>query len=90
MLPFLNPRKTVSVIVAKRGKPPGTEVAPEVEAPDHELDGSLKSAMEEFLQAVDSRSVIDMASAFKKAFEACEAEPHEEAEHNETEEEGEA
>ena len=50
MLPFLHPKKTATVIIARRGKPPGTEVTPEVEAPGHELPAHLKAAAEKLLQ----------------------------------------
>lgn len=87
-LPFLNPKKTVSVIVAKRGKPPGTEVAPEVEAHGHELPEGLRGASEDILQAIDTRSAVDLGKALRRAFEACEKEPHVEGEHIDDDEEG--
>lgn len=85
MLPFLNRRKTVSTILAKRGNGPGTEVAPEIEAGGSEQPEGLRSAMEDFLDAVDRRSAVDMAKAFREGFQACEASPHEEFETEEGE-----
>jgi len=78
MLPFLAPRKMTSVIIARRGKNPDVEVNPEVEAPGSNMNPALKMAAEDFLRAVDTRSPIDLAKAFKDAFMALETEPHEE------------
>jgi hypothetical protein len=81
MLPFLQGRKISSIIAERRGKPPGIEVAPETEAPGQEMDGPLKTAAEDLLRAIDSKSVLDIAKALKAAFEHLDAEPHVEGEH---------
>lgn len=86
MLPFLDSKKIVSVISARRGKSPDIEVNSEMEAPGQEIDPSLKSAAEDVLRAIDTKSVIDLAKALKSAFDVCDAEPQEEGEH--TNEEG--
>lgn len=87
MLPFLEPRKTVSIIVSRKNEP-SLEVKHEIEASD-EIDPALKSCAEDLLQAIDERSVLGIASAFKSAFEICESMPHEEYDDNEEgEEEG--
>ncbi len=85
MLPFLQPKRAVSVIVSKRGKTPDVEVNPEVEAPGSDLDPGLKEAMEDFLRAYEQKSPIDMAKAFQAAFDCCESYPHEENESEEQE-----
>lgn len=87
MLPFLEPKKTVSVIMSRRGKSPDVEVNPEVEAPDSEIDSNLKAAAEDMLRALESKSVIDLAKSLKAAFEICDASPHAEGEHTNEEEE---
>lgn len=72
MLPFLDKKKTVSVIMSKRGKNPDIEVNSEVEAPESDLDPSLKMAAEDILRAIETKSVIDLAKALKSAYGACE------------------
>lgn len=78
-LPFLEPKKITSIIIARRGKNPDLEAAPEVEAPGSEMNPALKMAAEDILSAIDARSPMDLAKAIKSAYEACEGEPHEEA-----------
>lgn len=73
MLPFMAPKKMTSLIMARRGKSPDLEVAPEVEAPGSKMNPALKTAAEDFLSAVDSRSPIDLAKAFQAAFDALES-----------------
>lgn len=80
MLPFLQPKKIVSVISSRRGKNPDIEVNPEVEAPDSKMDPALKMAAEDLMRAVESKSVIDTAKALRDAFQALESAPHEENE----------
>ena len=86
MLPFLEPKKAVSVIIARHDKP-GLEVNPEVESPGREISDDLKSCAEDLLRAVDDRSIIDIAKALQCACEICSMMPHEDNE--EEEEEGE-
>jgi len=74
MLPFLkDPKKIVSVISARKGKA-DVKVNPEVEAPGGEMHPGLKAAAEDFLRGIESKSPIDIAKAFKAAFEACDDE----------------
>lgn len=70
-LPFLDRKKMSSVISSRRGKSPDIEVNPEVEAPGSEMDPGLKSAAEDLLRAIESKSVIDLAKALKAAIEMC-------------------
>lgn len=72
MLPFLNSKKTVTAIIAKRGKS-SVEVKPEVEAHGNEMDPGLKTAMEDLLRAIEEKSVIDMGKAFQAAMECAES-----------------
>ncbi len=72
MLPFLDSKKIVSVIAARKGKS-DMEVKPEVEAVGGEIDPGLKSAAEDIMRAIESKSVIDLASAIKAAFEVCDS-----------------
>lgn len=85
MLPFLEPKKIVSVISSRRGKNPDIEVNAEVEAPGQEMDAGLKAAAEDLLRALDTRSAIDLAKAFRAAFEICDAYPHQEGTYKEGE-----
>jgi hypothetical protein len=84
MLPFLEPKKAVSVIIARHDKP-GLEVNPEMEAPESEINPALKACAEDLLRAIDDRSIIDIAKALECACEICSMMPQE----NEEEEEGE-
>jgi hypothetical protein len=80
MLPFLDKKKIVSVISAKRGKP-DVEVNSEMEAPGSELSPGLKEAAEDLMRGLEAKSPIDIAKALKAAFEICDAYPHKEGEH---------
>lgn len=80
MLPFLDKKKTVSAVIARRGKP-ALEVKSEVSAPDSEGDPALESAAEDILRAIEEKSVLGLAQALKAAFQICDAEPHHEGEH---------
>lgn len=77
-LPFLHPKKAVSVIVAQRGKR-DVEIKPE----DTNGDPDLIACGEDLLRAIDERSPSGIADALYKAFEKLESEPHEEAEKEE-------
>lgn len=83
MLPFLDDhKKSVAGIMAKRnGKT--EERAAEREAPGSEVHPALKDAADRILSAIEAKSPIDLAKAFKDAFDALEREPHKEAEHTE-------
>lgn len=76
MLPFLEPKKMSSVIIARRGKS-DIESSPEVDMSEDKLDPGLKEAAEDMMRAFESKSVLDLAKAFKAAHEICESYPHE-------------
>lgn len=81
MLPFLDKKKAVSVLLARRGKSPDIEVANETEVGDSDIDPGLKEAAEDILRAIQTKSVIDLAKALKAAFTVADSMPHEEGEH---------
>lgn len=91
MLPFLEPRKITSIIIARHGKS-DLEGNPELEAPDGSsseeegLDPDFKEAAADVMRAFENRSVIDLARALKAAFELFDSGPHSEDEHEEDEE----
>lgn len=70
------------MIMSKRGKSPDMEINSETEAPNSTLDPALKSAAEDLLRAIESKSPIDVAKALEAAHAACENydEPSEESE----------
>jgi hypothetical protein len=70
MLPMFNHKRTVSIIMAKKGKP-DLEANPEVEAPGQEVDSNLKDAAADVLRAIESKSVVDLAKALESAYESC-------------------
>jgi len=76
MLPFLQPKKIQSVIMAAR-KPEGSiELQPEeAEASD------LEMAAEELIRAVHAKDVKAVTAAIQACFELCDAMPHVEGEH---------
>lgn len=74
--------------MSKRGKP-DMEANSEVEAPGSDINPGLKSAAEDILRAIESKSPIDLAKAIEAAFNACDSEPHEEGPHTNEEESGE-
>lgn len=76
-LPFLDTKKAVSVIMARRGKS-DVEVTPEIEAPGQEMDAGLKEAAADVLGAIERKSVIDLAKALYACFQIAESMPHEE------------
>jgi hypothetical protein len=91
MLPFLEPRKMTSIIIARHGKR-DLEGYPEMPAPDgssseeDRLDPDFKEAAADVMRAFESRSVIDLARALHAAFQLFDSSPHEEGEHEEDEE----
>ena len=76
MLPFLQPKRITSVLVAKQ-KPEGNV---ELGADEPELD-SLEMAAEELIRAVAAKDAKAVATALQAAFEVCDAMPHVEGEH---------
>lgn len=85
MLPFLEPKKMTSVIIARRGKP-DLETAPEVDMSQDKMDPAMKAAAEDVMRAIEGKSVHDLARALQSAFEICDSMPHEEGPHFEEEE----
>lgn len=81
--PFLQPKKTASIIMQKKMKAGG-----EVEANDDmgEIDPNLVMAAEDVLSAIAMKDANALASALYAAFEVCDAGPHEEGEHLEEKE----
>lgn len=80
MLPFLDKKKIAGAILTKRGKA-DVQVAPEVEAPDSDMDAGLKECAEDILRAIEHKSVMDLAMALHAFFEMADAMPHVEGEH---------
>jgi hypothetical protein len=81
MLPFLAPKKIVSTISARRGKSPDIEVNTEAEAPGSHMAPGLKTAAEDLMRALETKSPMDIGRALQMAFEACDSEPHKEGPH---------
>lgn len=80
MLPFMEPKKIVTIIAARRNKP-GVQINPEVEAPGSSMDPGLKEAAIDLLRGIEAKSPMDIAKALKAAFELCDSMPHEEGPH---------
>lgn len=78
MLPFLKPKQIGSVIIAARQKKNGQI---ESEGAENESSPEFMSAIESLISAVHAKDAKAAAEAFEDAFEALEAQPHEEAEH---------
>jgi DNA repair protein RadC len=76
MLPFLQPKKMVSVIIAKH-KPSG-EIEPMHE--EDEMDPALMAAAEDLMKAIAMKDSKALAMALKAAFEVCDMGAHEEGE----------
>lgn len=69
MLPFLDKKKAVGVIISRRGKEDLQNVKSEMIAPnDDSQDPAMHAAAEDVLRAIDQRSVIKLAAALKNAF----------------------
>lgn len=76
MLPFLMPKKTVSVIQQKKMSE-GGEMKEEISEPKEEL----VYAAEDVLSAIAMKDATALAMALKSAFEILDASPHVEGEH---------
>jgi hypothetical protein len=76
MLPFLMPKKTVSVIQQKKMSE-GGEMKEEMSEPKEEL----VYAAEDVLSAIAMKDAKALAMALKSAFEILDASPHVEGEH---------
>jgi hypothetical protein len=81
MLPFLQPKKQASVIIAARKKDESTETIGE----EGEHPPGLMAAAEDVLSAVANKDATALAGALKAAFECCDAQPHEEGPHEDVE-----
>lgn len=75
MLPFLQPKKQASVIMAKRV---GDKTEPMHEEGEH--DPGLMSAAEDLISAVHSKDAKAVAGALKAAWEVCDSYEGEESE----------
>lgn len=65
---------------AKHGSEPEDDAEETYEEDDSEHSDSLKLAIHELMDAVRTDDREAACAAFKKAFAACESEPHDEAE----------
>lgn len=85
MLPFLREKKIANLIIAHR-KPNGeTDLDSEKdESIDH--NSALKSAASDLMAAMEKKDVMGVMAALNSFFEIRETLPHEEAEHEESEE----
>lgn len=72
-LPFLDPRKAVSIIIAQRKGKGDLEVKDEKRAGTDGTDSGLVEAAEDILRAIDERSALSLAQAIKSAYEICES-----------------
>lgn len=78
-LPFLNPRKIASVIVARQKEDGAVEPLHE----EGEMEPGLMDAAERMIGALGMKDAKALAQAFQDAFMICESYPHEEAEGDE-------
>lgn len=72
MLPFLQPKKMSSIIMAKAR--PGGPVEPIAEEGSEAPE--LMAAVEDFIGAVHAKDVAGAAAALRSAFDCCESMPH--------------
>ena len=77
MLPFLQPKKQASVIIARRK----SDGSVEAEHEEGEHVPGVMTAAEDLISAVHARDAKGVADAMKAAFEIMDAEPHVEGEH---------
>lgn len=70
MLPFLQPKKITSIMMAVK-KPDGSI---EQKGPEDEPDHALMSAAEDLISAVHMKDAKAVAEAIKAAFELCDSE----------------
>lgn len=68
-IPFLQPKKVATMILARKGKS-DLEVTPEMSVGDEQPNEALKMAMADLLQAIEHKSLIDMCDAFEAAMDA--------------------
>ena len=84
MLPFLEPKKMSSMVIARHGKS-DLDAHPEIDH-DDSIDPDMKEAAADVMRAFESKSVIDLAKALHSAFMIFDAMPHVEGEHEDNEE----
>jgi hypothetical protein len=77
MLPFLQPKKMSSTIMAKV-KPAGDLVTESVES---EMDPGLMSVAEDILSAIAGKDATRLAQSLQAAFQMFDMAPHVEGEH---------
>lgn len=75
MLPMFDKKKMVGAVIARRGKQ-DIHTNTEVEAPGS--NEGLKSACEDILGAIESKSPMDLAKAMRAAFDILDSEEDEE------------
>jgi len=81
-------KKMATIIMAKMGKKPEEQEVPQSEDGAEQDDSTaLKTAGEEFLQAIESKSPLAVAEALKALIELCESPEQEAAEHEQEPEE---
>jgi hypothetical protein len=81
MIPFMEPKKLASVIVAKR-KPDGNM---EVKGEEGEMMPEVMMIAEDLIRAVHDKDASAVAEALEAAFMHFDSEPHVEGEHLEEE-----
>lgn len=77
MLPFLEPKRVVSMLIQRKGK---SDLEAHPESGGNSEDSSLEMVMQDLMRAMEKKSPKEMAQAFKAGMQICESYPHEEAE----------
>jgi hypothetical protein len=80
-------KKMATIIMAKMGKKPEDQEPKMEDGAEQDDSMALKTAGEEFLQAVESKNPMALVEALKSLMELCESPEQEEAEHEPQEEE---
>ena len=78
MLPMHERKKKVAAILQRRPGKLDVEVNSEIMKPSGDENSELTEAMKDLISAMERKSPMDMAKAFKAAFEICESYPNEE------------
>lgn len=74
MLPFLQPKKLATSLIARFNEKNSTEV----EGSEGEPMPELVAAMERLISALNMKDATSAADAFEEAFNVCESYPHNE------------
>jgi hypothetical protein len=74
MLPFLQPKKLATSLIARFNE----KNSPEVEGEEGEPMPELVAAMERLISALSMKDATSAADAFEEAFNVCESYPHNE------------